>query len=102
MTINLKALPQNNEAEQAVLGSILIDQDAMNLALEEIVESDFYDENHKKIFSAMVDLDKESKPIELLLISSSESQKFNGSINIPKGSPEENPKNRTIKSLGCR
>tara|TARA_B100001175_G_scaffold307299_1_gene306353 strand:+ start:851 stop:2215 length:1365 start_codon:yes stop_codon:yes gene_type:complete len=68
MTINLKALPQNNEAEQAVLGSILIDQDAMNLALEEIVESDFYDENHKKIFSAMVDLDKESKPIDILTL----------------------------------
>ena len=68
MSINLKTLPQNNEAEQAVLGSILIDQEAMNLALEEIVENDFYDENHKKIFSAMVDLEKESKPIDILTL----------------------------------
>ena len=68
MAINVKKLPQNNEAEQAVLGSILIDQEAMNLALEEIAENDFYDENHKKIFSAMVDLDKESKPIDILTL----------------------------------
>jgi replicative DNA helicase len=68
MAINLKNLPQNNEAEQAVLGSILIDQQAMNLALEEIAENDFYDENHKKIFSAMIDLDKESKPIDILTL----------------------------------
>ena len=68
MAISLKTLPQNNEAEQAVLGSILIDQQAMNLALEEIGENDFYDENHKKIFSAMVDLDKESKPIDILTL----------------------------------
>ena len=51
MQVNLKTLPQNKEAEQAVLGSILIDQNAMNLVLEEINEDDFYDENHKKIFS---------------------------------------------------
>ena len=50
MAMNVKKLPQNNEAEQAVLGSILIDQEAMNLALEEIAENDFYDENHKKIY----------------------------------------------------
>ena len=68
MAMNVKKLPQNNEAEQAVLGSILIDQEAMNLALEEIAENDFYDENHKKIFSAMVDLDKESKPIDILTL----------------------------------
>jgi len=68
MAIKLKNLPQNNEAEQAVLGSILIDQQAMNLALEEIAENDFYDENHKKIFSAMIDLDKESKPIDILTL----------------------------------
>ena len=42
MGINVKALPQNNEAEQAVLGSILIDQQAMNLALEEIADGEVF------------------------------------------------------------
>ena len=68
MQVNLKTLPQNKEAEQAVLGSILIDQNAMNLVLEEINEDDFYDENHKKIFSSMVDLEKENKPIDILTL----------------------------------
>ncbi|MBT3850283.1 replicative DNA helicase [bacterium] len=68
MQVNLKTLPQNKEAEQAVLGSILIDQNAMNLVLEEINEDDFYDENHKNIFSSMVDLEKENKPIDILTL----------------------------------
>ena len=53
-------------------------------------------------FIGYVRVIKESRPIELLLISSSESQKFKGSISIPKGNPEENPKNKIMKSLGCR
>ncbi|MDG2445551.1 MAG: replicative DNA helicase, partial [Thermodesulfobacteriota bacteirum] len=36
--------------------------------LEEINEDDFYDENHKKIFSSMVDLEKENKPIDILTL----------------------------------
>tara|TARA_B100001029_G_scaffold179431_1_gene188889 strand:- start:5063 stop:6430 length:1368 start_codon:yes stop_codon:yes gene_type:complete len=64
----IKSLPQNKEAEQAVLGSILLDEQAINLALEEITANDFYDENHKKIFSAMLDLDSENKPIDVLTL----------------------------------
>ena len=37
----IKSLPQNKEAEQAVLGSILLDEQAINLALEEITANDF-------------------------------------------------------------
>lgn len=64
----IKSLPQNKEAEQAVLGSILLDEQAINVALEEISANDFYDENHKKIFAAMLDLDSENKPIDVLTL----------------------------------
>ena len=68
MANDIKSLPQNKEAEQAVLGSILLDEQAINLALEEITIEDFYDDNHRKIFSAMLDLDDEKVPIDVLTL----------------------------------
>ena len=68
MANDIKSLPQNKEAEQAVLGSILLDEQAINLALEEITIEDFYDHNHRKIFSAMLDLDDEKVPIDVLTL----------------------------------
>ncbi len=68
MANDIKSLPQNKEAEQAVLGSILLDEHAINLALEEITIDDFYDANHRKIFSAMLDLDDEKVPIDVLTL----------------------------------
>jgi len=68
MATDIKSLPQNKEAEQAVLGSILLDEHAINLALEEITANDFYDNNHRKIFLAMIDLDGENKPIDILTL----------------------------------
>ena len=64
----LKTLPQNIEAEKAVLGSILLDDQAINGALEEVGINDFYDQNHKKIFSAMLELDGENKPIDVVTL----------------------------------
>jgi replicative DNA helicase len=68
MANDIKSLPQNKEAEQAVLGSILLDEHAINLALEELTVNDFYNDNHRKIFSAMVDLDFENTPIDVLTL----------------------------------
>ena len=64
----VKTLPQNIEAEKAVLGSILLDDQAINGALEEVGINDFYDQNHKKIFSAMLELDGENKPIDVVTL----------------------------------
>ena len=64
----IKTLPQNIEAEKAVLGSILLDDQAINGALEEVSINDFYDQNHKKIFSAMLELDGENKPIDVVTL----------------------------------
>ena len=64
----IKTLPQNIEAEKAVLGSILLDDQAINGALEEVGINDFYDQNHKKIFSAMLELDGENKPIDVVTL----------------------------------
>ena len=48
--------PQNLEAEMAVLGSMLIDENAINAVLETVNETHFYKEDHRRIFSAIINL----------------------------------------------
>jgi len=63
-----KVPPQNLEAEQSVLGAILLDNDALNKVLEIMTEEDFYKGAHHKIFSAMVDLDDQNEPVDLITL----------------------------------
>ena len=60
--------PQNLEAEQCVLGSILLQQGTLAKALETISGDDFYKETHKKIFSAMVALFDRNEPQDLITV----------------------------------
>ena len=63
-----RPLPQNLEAEKAVLGALIIEGSLISQVLEILIEEDFYKDSHKKIISAMIDLDRESKPIDLLTV----------------------------------
>jgi len=63
-----KKPPQNNEAEQAVLGCILIDSNAADKALYALKETDFYLKAHKTIFSAMRNLSFASRPVDIVTI----------------------------------
>jgi len=68
MEMLTRPLPQNIEAEQAVLGAILIESMVINQVLEILIPEDFYKEAHRKIYIAMIDLDRENKPIDLLTL----------------------------------
>ena len=48
--------PQNIEAEQSVLGAMLIDKEAIAKATEILSAEDFYREAHRVIFSAMLEI----------------------------------------------
>lgn len=61
--------PQSIEAEQALLGSILLRQDALLEIVENISPEVFYDVRHQLIFEAMMDLFSNSAPIDLLTLS---------------------------------
>lgn len=61
--------PQNIDAEQSVLGSILLDPDAIVSVMEFLTPEDFYRVNHQLIFSAMIALNEESTPIDVLTLS---------------------------------
>ncbi|HCC53696.1 MAG TPA: replicative DNA helicase [Desulfobulbaceae bacterium] len=61
--------PQNLEAEQCVLGSIMLQQGAMPRAAEILTEDDFYRDAHKYIFSAMITLFDRGEPLDLITVS---------------------------------
>lgn len=63
--------PSNQEAEQSVLGSILIDKDAINVVSEILAPTDFYNSQHGIIFEAMLSLYESRSPIDLVTLSSS-------------------------------
>ena len=60
--------PNDVEAEQAVLGSMLLDKDAVTNAIEILKSEDFYREENKLIFSAMVSLYARSEPIDIITV----------------------------------
>ncbi|MDY8165581.1 replicative DNA helicase [Bacillus thuringiensis] len=62
--------PHNIEAEQAVLGAILIDQDALTSASELLVPDSFYRTKHQKIFEVMLRLSDKGEPIDLVIMTS--------------------------------
>lgn len=61
--------PQNLEAEQAVLGALLIDQNAMIKVADTLVVDDFYADKHGTIYDAMLGLYNKREPIDLLSLS---------------------------------
>lgn len=63
-----KLPPFDVEAEQAVIGAILLDNDAIYKALEIFVPTDFYRPSHRKIFEAMLRLNEREDVIDLLLL----------------------------------
>lgn len=66
---NLRIPPQNLEAEQGLLGSLLIDKDAIIKVADIIKPNDFYKQSHSLIFEAMEELYAKHEPTDILSIS---------------------------------
>jgi len=79
--------PQNIEAEQAVLGCMLIEKEAIGKAEAVLRAEDFYKEAHRKIFQAIVNLSDKGEPIDLISVteelrSKNQLEEVGGSIYI--------------------
>ena len=59
-----RTLPNSREAEQSVIGSMLIDREGIAVASEIISSDDFYNRQLGIIFDAMVELYNEGKPVD--------------------------------------
>lgn len=64
----LKLPPQNQEAEQSVLGGVLLDNEAIHRVIESMEPADFYREAHRKIYQAIIDLYSRNEPADLVTV----------------------------------
>lgn len=64
-----KLPPQNLDAEKSILGSLLIDKDAINKVVDFLSPEDFYSYPHQLIYSAAINLFEKHEPIDLLSLS---------------------------------
>ena len=64
-----KLPPQNTEAEQCMLGCLMLDKDAIVKVVDFIKAEDFYNGKHQDIYQAMAELYERSNPIDILSVS---------------------------------
>ena len=62
----MRSLPQSIEAEQSVIGSMIIDKNAIAKVLEGFKEEDFYRDAHKVIFKAILEMFQKDIPVDLI------------------------------------
>ncbi len=67
---NMKLPPHDIEAEQAVLGSLLTDRDAVIASIEILKPEDFYREDNKFIYQAIYNLYKKGEPVDIITVKS--------------------------------
>src|SRR5438270_2531678 len=65
---NLRVPPHSEEAEQSVLGAVLIDKDAINVVSEILKPEDFYNTIHEIIYNAMLVLYEARSPIDIVTL----------------------------------
>ncbi len=63
-----KVLPHNGEAEQSVIGSMIMDKDAIAGAAELLTGDDFYQQRFGVLFEAILELYNEGKPVDLITL----------------------------------
>ncbi|MFF3021820.1 replicative DNA helicase [Gottfriedia sp. NPDC057948] len=68
--LNDRTPPQNIEAEQAVLGAILLDSEALISTSERLLPDDFYRAAHQKLFEAMLKIASRNEPLDVITLTS--------------------------------
>ncbi|HJY81662.1 MAG TPA: DnaB-like helicase N-terminal domain-containing protein, partial [Candidatus Binatia bacterium] len=63
-----KVPPQSLDAEESVLGGVLLDGHALDRVIEGMSIEDFYRESHRKIFRAMLTLSEKDEPIDVITL----------------------------------
>jgi len=69
MDITAKLPPQDIESEKSILGSIMIDKNALSKVADTLFSQDFYTPGHQKIYGAMLALFSKNEPIDILSVS---------------------------------
>lgn len=80
MDSKLRVPPHSKEAERSVLGSVLLDRDAVVAVVEFLRPEHFYEDRHQKIFEAVIDLYQKREPVDVITVS----EKLNGELDYLK------------------
>ena len=64
-TLLKRVMPHSAEAEQSVIGAMLMDRDAITIASEILTTEDFYQKQYGILFEAMVELYTENSPVDV-------------------------------------
>ena len=67
--------PHNEEAEVSVLGSILLEKDAIIKVADILTEDDFYSDAHRMIYGTMIELFEHRQPIDLVTLTNKLTEK---------------------------
>lgn len=67
-TLIKRVMPSSLEAEQSVVGSMIMDKDAIVTAMELLLKEDFYHQQYGILFEAMVELYSEGQPVDLVTL----------------------------------
>ena len=68
-SVTIRVPPQNLEAEQSVLGSLMLDREAITRIADQLSPDDFYDHRHELIYLAMLELYEARSSIDILTVS---------------------------------
>ena len=68
-TVVRRVMPNSQEAEKSVIGSMIMDQDAIVTAMELLMKEDFYHQQYGVLFEAMVELHNSGQPVDLVTLS---------------------------------
>ena len=63
-----RVMPHSQEAERSVIGAMIIDQEAIAVAMELLTGDDFYQKQYGTVFEAMVGLYSEGRPVDLVTL----------------------------------
>ena len=68
-TVVRRVMPNSQEAEKSVIGSMIMDQDAIVTAMELLLKEDFYHQQYGVLFEALVELHNSGQPVDLVTLS---------------------------------
>lgn len=63
-----RIMPQDSNAEQAVVGAMIMDREAIAIASDIITEDDFYGKQYGTVFAALVELNNDGKPVDVVTL----------------------------------
>ena len=65
-----RTLPHDGDAEQSVLGALMLDQNAITLVRDTLIPEDFYEERHQQIYRACLTLNDRGEPLDVVTLRS--------------------------------